>query len=104
VDAARFAVLHSVAAPCEVIRHDYNIYALDIEPLPPSWNPQTPSDASARLRQKKAAKRRGYPTAEPVWLVLPIADELRPSSKVLDALRADLSARKPTRTISWSLD
>ncbi|HEV3089668.1 MAG TPA: hypothetical protein VGX96_20875 [Candidatus Elarobacter sp.] len=87
VDEMRFPVLHSVGATCDVVRHRWRIYAFDIEVAPPPWDPAETRTAFRKLHAQKAVKRNGYPVKDPVWLVMPLADEFQTTSAVLGALR-----------------
>ncbi len=92
IDPVRFPVLSAVGETCEVLRHGYRVYSFDIDPLPPPCNPDAMRSAFGRMRAKKAAKRKGYPANEPVWLLMPLADEFEAPSKVLEALQKDVLA------------
>jgi hypothetical protein len=95
IDGTRFPVLHSVGATCDVIRHQWRIYGFDIQAAPPKWDPAATKAAFAKLRADKARKRNGYPVSEPVWLVMPLADEFESTETVLGALRADMKDADP---------
>ena len=95
IEEARFPVLYSVGATCEVIRHDWRIYAFDIDVATPPWDPVETRTAFDDLRAQKAKKWSGYPVQDPVWLVMPLADEFQTTQTALDALRAGAIAIDP---------
>lgn len=95
IEGARFPVLHSVGATCEVIRHGWRIYGFDICVATPRWDPIETRTVFYDLRAQKAEKWDGYPVQDPVWLVMPLADEFETTPTVLEALRADVLGTDP---------